>query len=193
MSERTETLTQYVGDMHALEKHMLEAFESQQDHSKDVPEAHRVVQHLVEMSRRHIADLERRVDTLGHSGKSMTDAIKSAVSGIFGATSGLIGNLRTLSLSKDMRDNYTVLSLANISYEMLSTTALALNDTETAELAERHLRECIAAAQMVANLIPALVIRDLREEDVAVNADAEARVPHIAIQLGVPGQAGLPH
>ena len=64
MGDRNEALATYVGDMHALEKHLLEAFERQLNLTEDSPQAHQVVQQLVDSSRRHIDQLEQRLTAI---------------------------------------------------------------------------------------------------------------------------------
>ena len=88
MGDRIETLATYVGDMHALEKHLLEAFERQLNLTEDSPQAHQVVQQLVDSSRRHIDQLEQRLTAIGHPSKGVTDTVKAAVAGIFGVAAG---------------------------------------------------------------------------------------------------------
>ena len=44
---------------------------------------------------------------------------------LLGAAAGAIDAVRSEKVSKDLRDNYTALSLGNISYVMLISTALA--------------------------------------------------------------------
>jgi hypothetical protein len=79
-------------------------------------------------------------------------------------------------VSKDFRDNYTALSLSNISYVMLATTALACNDRETAELAGRHLKDNAGFVMEIGKLIPYVVVRDLKDEsDLNPNAIEEAQ------------------
>ena len=52
MGDRNETLATYVGDMHALEKHLLEAFEKQVALTEGTPHAHLVVRQLVDSTSR---------------------------------------------------------------------------------------------------------------------------------------------
>ncbi|MBA3471405.1 MAG: DUF892 family protein [Herpetosiphonaceae bacterium] len=164
MGDRNRTLTTYVGDMHALEQHMLEAFEAQLKLTQDTPNAHAVVQQLVTATNNHITALEQRVQALGHPEKTMTDTIKTAVAGLFGIAAGAIDAVRPQQVSKALRDSYTALNHATIAYIMLQTTGIALNDQETADLAERHLSDCVANAQAIAAIMPTLVVKDLSDD-----------------------------
>jgi ferritin-like metal-binding protein YciE len=164
MDDRNRTLTTYVGDMHALEEHMLEAFETQLKLTQDTPDAHAVVQQLVTSTRNHITALEQRVAALGHTEKTFTDTVKTAVAGLFGLAAGAIDAVRPQQVSKALRDSYTATNHAIIAYIMLQTTGIALSDQETANLAERHLADCVANAQAIASIMPALVVKDLSDD-----------------------------
>ena len=176
MGDRNETLQTYVGDMHALEKHLLEAFEKQLNLTQGTPDAHSVVQQLVDSTRRHVDTLEQHVTKFGEVDKGVTDAIKTAVAGLFGVAAGVIDHIRPQAVSKALRDSYTATNHAIISYVMLQTTGVALNDTETAALAERHLQDCVSNAQAIANVMPSLVVKDLSDDVGAVSPGAAAQV-----------------
>lgn len=50
---RRRTCATYAGDMHALELHLLEAFERQLAITKELPDAHALVESLISTSKRH--------------------------------------------------------------------------------------------------------------------------------------------
>ena len=156
--DSNRTLTTYVGDMHAWEEHILEPFERQLELTKGTPEAQVVVQQLVTTTRQHIKALEQRVKTLGHTGKNITDALKTGVSELFGVAAATINSVRPQTVSKALRDDYTATNHAIIGYIMLQTTALALHDETTAELAASHLADHVKNAQAIAAIMPAFVI-----------------------------------
>jgi len=109
---------------------------------------------------------------LSSIGGSESNPIKSAVAGIVGAAAGLIDNLRTKGESKSLRDDYTAFNLAAIGYGMLHTTAHALGQMSTMEIADRHLRAYAKAVQEINQLMPGLVAYELREDGHAVNDSA---------------------
>ena len=176
MGDRNETLATYVGDMHALESHLLEAFEKQVGLAEGTPHAKNVAQQLVDSTRRRVDTLEQRLQALGATDKKVTDAIKTAVAGLFGVAAGAIDYVRPQSLSKAMRDSYTATNHAIVSYMMLQTTGVALSDPETAALAEQHLQDCVRNAQAIANLIPSLVFKDLSDDVGTVAIGAASQV-----------------
>jgi ferritin-like metal-binding protein YciE len=176
MDDKNRTLTTYVGDMHALEHHMLEPFQRQLDLTKDVPEAHQVVQQLVDTAQRHETALDARVKQLGHPQKNVSDTVKAAVAALFGVAAGAIDSVRPQQVSKALRDSYTATNHAIIAYIMLQTTALALNDQETATLAAQHLQNHVHNAQAIASIMPSLVIYDLSDDVGPVSPDVTKQV-----------------
>ncbi|MBA3945683.1 MAG: DUF892 family protein [Herpetosiphonaceae bacterium] len=176
MDDKNRTLTTYVGDMHALEHHMLEPFQRQLELTKDSPEAHQVVQQLVDTARRHETALDARVQQLGHPQKTVTDSVKAAVAALFGVAAGAIDTVRPQQVSKALRDSYTATNHAIIAYIMLQTTAIALNDQETATLAEQHLQDCVHNAQAIASVMPTLVIKDVSDDVGPVSPDLAKQV-----------------
>lgn len=176
MGDRKETLTTYAGDMHALEVHLLEAFEKQLTLTKETPDAHAVVQQLVYTTRDHVTALEQHVKMLGDTGKNVSDVVKSAVAGLAGVAAGAIDMVRPQSVSKALRDSYTATNHAIIGYIMLQTSGVALSDTATSTLAERHLGDCVQNAQAIANVMPSLVVKDLSDDVGGVAAGAASSV-----------------
>jgi len=88
----------------------------------------------------------------------------------------LIDLVRTEGLPKNLRDDYTAFSLANIGYVMLHTTALAAEDQEVADLAHQHFRDYTDTVIRLNNLIPAAVVRFLEQQGLPVRADIVSEV-----------------
>ena len=93
-----------------------------------------------------------------------------------GAAAGVIDLIRTEGLPKNLRDDYTALSLANIGYVMLYTTALAVEDQEVADLAHQHFRDYTDAVMRLNSIIPAAVVRYLEQEGLPVRTDIASEV-----------------
>jgi hypothetical protein len=72
--------------------------------------------------------------------------------------------VRSEKLPKNLRDDYTAFSLANVGYLMLHTTALSLNDQETAQIANRFFKDYARMVMTLSHVIPAATIRFLRED-----------------------------
>jgi ferritin-like metal-binding protein YciE len=108
----------------------------------------------------HVNALRARLEALG--GKP-TSPLKEAGASILGVAAGVIDKVRAEEVSKDFRDNYTAISLSNISYVMLISTSLACGDQETADLASRNLKDNAQIVMEIGHLIPDMVIRDLSD------------------------------
>jgi ferritin-like metal-binding protein YciE len=163
MSERQDSLQQYVSDMLALERHILPALENQSKDDRYAmhSQAQRLVRQIESTVRRHIDGLEQHLKSLGGDPAS---PIKSAITTVLGAAATVIEKMRTDPISKNLRDDYTVLSLATVSYTMLHTTGLALRDPATADIALNYLRDYTPLLTDINEVIPEIVVRELADE-----------------------------
>jgi ferritin-like metal-binding protein YciE len=165
------TINTYISDMLALEQHIATPLENQVNDS-DVqaqPAALRVIQEALTTVQHHISALETRLDAVGgHSGSP----VKNAVSSAFGVAASAIDKVRKTEVSKNLRDDYTALSLSSAGYTMLHTTALGLGDAQTAALAKEHLADVATAIMKINSALPTVVLAELREEGVNVSVDA---------------------
>ncbi len=187
METKSEIVTQYVSDMHVLEKHIQEALEKQVGQTKDQPDVNAGIVQYLAVTKTHVARLQQRLEQLGNQ-DGVIDKVKEGVTNIAGQAAGAIDAVRTHQDSKNLRDDYTAASLASISYVMLQTTALACGDAQTAQLAKTQLGETVAMLQWIARTIPAATVRDLeaeREVDLNTGAIAQvARDPQLASLYG---------
>ena len=163
MSERKDTLQQYVSDMLAVERHLLPAFENQSkdDRFAKFPEARRLVNRIEATINSHINGLKQHLENLGGDAAS---PVKSAVTAALGTAAAVIENMRTDPVSKNLRDDYTALNLAAIGYTMLHTTGKALMDDQTADLAAAFLTDYTPLITEINEVIPAVVVSELRDE-----------------------------
>lgn len=81
------------------------------------------------------------------------------------------------SVRHELPEDLGLISLTAGGYLMLLTAARALDETELAELAERHLRDHTEGAIRILGVIPLVVVQSLREEGTEVRAEA---VPSVA-------------
>lgn len=171
MADEQHSLQTYVSDMLALERHMRVPFETQRkdDDFPKYAQGSEIVSRLVALSTQHIDALEECLKRLGGHEAS---PVKSAVSSVEGVVAGAIDKMRKTKVAKSLRDDYTALALAAVGYTMLQTTALALNDGAVASLADRHLRDYAACIMTIGDALPAVVIQDLR--DIGLTVDAAA-------------------
>ncbi|MDQ2693622.1 MAG: DUF892 family protein [Chloroflexota bacterium] len=174
MTERQDSLQQYVSDMLAVERHMLPAFENQSkdDRFARHPEARRLVNRIEATINSHINGLKQHLENLGGDAAS---PVKSAVTAALGAAAAVIENMRTDPISKNLRDDYTVLNLAAVSYTMLHTTGRALMDDQTADLALSYLMDYTPLITEINEIIPEVVVSELRDETEVLDAAAAER------------------
>jgi hypothetical protein len=169
VKDTREQIRPYVADMAAVEKHILEALERQQkdDSVKGIPEAKSLIDRLAGVLRTHISGLETHI--AGMPGGTMAASVKEAVTGLLGGLAGIYDKVRKDSVSRDLRDDYTALSLATVSYTMLHSTALGLGEMTTAEISLRHLEELTPFVMELAEIIPPVVLKELSAEGYAID------------------------
>ena len=158
--KKKDIVTKYLADMVGLEAHIYQAIDKQVKETEDEPDVNPMLVHMRDTLERHVNALRDRLEQLG--GKA-TSPLKEAGASVLGVAAGLIDKLRAEEVSKDFRDNYTALSLSNVSYVMMITTALACNDQATADLCKRNLRENAQFVMDIGKLIPQVVVRDLSD------------------------------
>lgn len=174
MKERAELLQKYVSDMLAVEEHIGEAVKRQVDDehlAKHTGEAGRIIRQIADMTHQHERHLQ---DHLKKLGGDPAKGIKEMATAAMGAVAGMYDKIRTESVSKMLRDDYTALNLAAVSYTMLHTTGLALGDDETAELALNHLRHYANIVMEINRIIPRVVVEDL-SADVQIQPNGSAQ------------------
>ena len=172
--DRNEAINSYITDMLALEDHIEKAIKGQLTDLKDYPEVLAALRDIHTKVEHHISDL--RVVSDQRKAGGVVESVKRAGSAVAGVAAGVIDLIRTEGLPKNLRDDYTAFSLANIGYVMLHTTALAFEDQEVADLAHQHFRDYTYAVMRLNNLIPAAVVRFLEQQGLPVRADIASEV-----------------
>ena len=180
--DTTEAINSYLTDMLALEQHIEVAIGAQVKDLKDEPQVlvmaleaiHVTVQHHIESLKEIIGARD------AGAANSLAEAVKRAASVLAGAGAAAVDLVRNEKLPKDLRDDYTAFSLATVSYVMLLSSAMALNDQPVAELAERHLKHYTKVVMKLNNILPSAVIAELREEGLPAR---EEQLPAIARTL----------
>ncbi|HTD37914.1 MAG TPA: DUF892 family protein [Candidatus Limnocylindrales bacterium] len=166
----------YVSDMLALERHIAQPLQRQ----LDIPDTAKysgalaVISQIKGLTDSHVTALEQCLEQLGGHEAS---PVKSAWSSLLGVGAAAIDSVRKTKVSKNLRDDYTALSLATISYMMLYTTAAGLGNTLVADLAQRHLADYARLVMQISQIIPDVVLQELRDdgETVAVGAEETIR------------------
>jgi ferritin-like metal-binding protein YciE len=167
--DRNEAINSYITDMLSLEEHIEKALRGQFEDLKDYPDVVQEVKQVHRQVEHHISDLKEI--SKRREAQGPTDAIKRAGSALLGLGAAAVDLVRSEGLAKNLRDDYTAFSLATIGYVMLNTTALALEEPEVAQLAHQHFSDYAQAVTRLHNVIPAAVVRFLREEGLPVRED----------------------
>lgn len=164
MKDNREEIRPYVADMAAVERHILEALERQHndDAFKDFPNALGLVGRLEGLLKTHVENLETHLGSL--PGGGVAAAVKETVTGVLGGLAGIYDKVRKDKVSRALRDDYTALSLATVSYTMLHSTALGLRQGMTAEIALRNLKELTPYIMELSQIIPQVVLKELSFE-----------------------------
>jgi hypothetical protein len=166
---RSETLQKYVSDMIAVEEQIGNALQRQtedRDIYKHNPQASQIINDIAGMAERHEEHLKQHLESLGGD---PAKGVKEIATTVVGTIAGIYGKMRNESVSKMLRDDYTALNLAAVSYEMLHTTGLALQDQTTADLALHHLKDYTSIIMEINQIIPSVVVADLRDDVPSVN------------------------
>ncbi len=166
MEDKNEVLEMYVNDMLALEKHIIKAVERQLE-SEDTSrytEAKSLITKMQSTLKNHTASLEKYQDGKGGQDESL---FKTAVAKVAGVAAGLYDQIRGDKVSRMLRDDYTALCLASVSYHMLMTTALCWKDDELANLCEKNLNELADIIVKTGRIICNVVAEELKDNEKA--------------------------
>jgi hypothetical protein len=172
--DRNDAIKSYVTDMLALEDHIEKAIRGQLEDLKQYPDVVTELRQIHRKIEHHISDLRGLSDRRQAGG--VTESVKRAGSAVLGAAAGVIDLVRTEGLPKNLRDDYTALSLAHIGYVMLHTTGLALDDREVAELAQQGFTDYAEALTRLQGIIPASVVAYFKQEGLPARDDVVPQV-----------------
>ena len=156
--------------MLALEKHIKAPIESQlasADHQKSGASV--IISAISTLTTNHITALEAALEAAGGSPAA---GLKSAWAQLIGGGAAALNQVRATKVSKSLRDDYTALSLAAISYTMLHATAAGLGDSATASLAKRHLDDITPIIVDISTAIPGVVLEELSADGEPVSITA---------------------
>lgn len=176
-----ETVASYVTDMLALEHHIKKAVAGQIADLEGETQFVNELQSIHGTCENHIAKLDALIARREIGSQGISETLKKATSAVLGVGAAAIDFVRTEKLPKNLRDDYTALSLANIGYVMLQTTALSLGDDEVAELAQECLADHAQCVMTLNHITPAAVVRFLQDEGLPAQANV---LPQVAENVG---------
>ncbi len=163
------TIADYFGDLIALETHIHNALNHQLKLTEGNPDAGPLVKEFHDTASSHLDELRKMQSDIGSTAGNPVISVGSA---FLGKVAGLIDMMRTESISKALRDDYTAMSLAAISYGMFHATASALGNQPAADLAMKNLTDYAAAIQKISRSIADVVVSELANDGHEVDAEA---------------------
>jgi hypothetical protein len=155
-------ITDWVGDIVALETHVEEAMGRQIKMEFPNPGMMAAIQSFygaVSNSKQRAEAFQERY------GSEPGNPIIKAGTNLLGKAAGMIDLMREDGVAKALRDDYTACNLLAISYTMLHTTAMALEDPATQAFAEQGLRTYASLVQEINHLMPEVVVEELKDND----------------------------
>lgn len=160
---REDSIRKHLSDMLALNRHILEAVERQRESEsvRERPEVNELVIRIERMLKAHVAELESLAERYRAAKESL---LKKAMAGAVGAATELYDKVREHERSRMLRDNYTALNLIAVSYAMLHTFGLAIDERDIADLAQRHLRNLPALIESIRHAVPHAVAGEISEQ-----------------------------
>jgi hypothetical protein len=162
--DKRDYLKKNLNDMLAVETHTLESVERQtrDRRTKAYMDAYDILRKVERVLSSHQVELEKCLSTFDGG---MESTVKKTASAALGTLAGLYGKwLREDPVSRSLRDDYTALSLAAISYTMLHTTARGLGDMSVADMALRHLCDLTPLIVELSRCIPIVLTEELTAE-----------------------------
>lgn len=175
-----ETLADWLGDVVTLESHIEEAMDRQltlKPGNQEVADAIRRFHDTVRASKYRAQDFQKELGTPGGN------VVVKTAGELLGKAAGLVDKVRKDSVTKALRDDYVAYNLAAISYTLLHSTALALEDHKTAAFAQQGLTTYAKLVQDVNEIIPQAAVDDLvRNKDVPVADPSVVSTARAAIQ-----------
>ena len=175
---KLEVIRENLADMLGIEQHVLQTIERQtrDDRVKKFYNAYEPLKRIESVLRSNTAELERHLSTVDGG---LESKLKKAATSIAESVAVFYDRLRTNEpVSRSLRDIYTSLNHAAISYAMLQTAALALDEVEIATMAQMHLTGITPLIVELSEIIPFVLATELADEgkieDTAVAQQAAA-------------------
>lgn len=169
--EHHGSLKQYLNDVIALERDVVNAIEGQLEDArlKDYPDISEILVQMVADGTARIAALK---DISDREGGSIGAVLKEGVTAVTGALAGVYGRIREHPVSRMVRDDLVAAHVSATSYGMLLTLALGIGHTETATHAEAYLKASARTVNLLSDRLPLVVIAELAKDAPLTNPAA---------------------
>ncbi len=171
MSNRLDLITKHLADMTAVEKHVLEAVQRQRENDTvrnhiDVNTA------LIEAERvlnEHVDHLTRLSEEYGGDSENL---LKKAITAAAGVAAGLYDQVRTDTMTRMLRDDYTAFSLIAMSYTAMHSFGLAIGEKKIADVALMHLKHVTPVLVEISKLVPITTVLETATDHDGFTVDA---------------------
>lgn len=161
-TNKKKALSTYTSDLHALERHFMNAVKKQKTSDKVTDKrAVELLNELDKMASSHVQKLESELDQMGGELKS---TVKSKLASFMGSVAGMIDSVRDDALSKMLRDDYAALSMITIGYTMLHTHSLSEDNDKLAELSKSHLKDCTILITEISKVVPVVTSFEINSD-----------------------------
>lgn len=155
-------ISDWLGDIVALEKHVEEAMDHQIKLDVSDADLKATFQKFHDTVK---ASMDRAESYQKQYGSTAGNPVVQKGSELLGKAAGLIDKLRSDSVSKALRDDYTAYNHVAIAYTMLHTTAMAFEDEATMQFAEQGLRTYAGMITDINHMMPVAVLHDIKHGD----------------------------
>ena len=161
-SSRTthKVISDWIGDIVALVSHVEEALDHQLKLKSASPELTATIQRFHDTVRDDKRRAEAYQEQYGSTGGN--PVIKKGAE-LLGKAAGVIDQMRSDSVAKALRDDYTAFNHVAVAYTMLHTTAMAYNDSATEAFAGEGLTTYAGMIQQINHVMPEAVVLDLAD------------------------------
>ena len=154
----------FVGDIVSVESGIEETLDRQLKMGKDNQAFHAAVQRFHDAVKASRDAARSYRDQLGGDEEGANTLVEKGTEAL-GAITGMVQKLRGEGLTKALRDDYNLFNTAAIAYTTMHTTAMALGDSATEAFAEQGLRTYARLVQDINNIIPDIVVDELRKDN----------------------------
>jgi hypothetical protein len=163
MTKEQESLKGHISDMMAVTEHILEAVRRQLEDNdvKSSPQTQSLLSRVEQTLQMQVTSLRTQLERFG---TVSTNPIKEAFSQVTGAMAGLYDKVRPQTVSRMLRDDYTAMSLAVVANSMLHTTALCVNDSDCAQVAQNNMSQLASLIIQLGEAVLPEVERELAAE-----------------------------
>ena len=167
-------LIEYLQDMCAVEKHLVDVLQEHEKDAADFPVVQaKIHQHLLE-TQQHFQRLEACLNRYN----AQPSGGKNALTGALGKLQGVLSGSRKDTLARNARDDVVAENFEIASYSMLIATAAALGDQATVQACQQNLRDEINMASWLSAHAAEVALVTLIEDQIPIPFTTISQIQH---------------